>query len=92
MRTARLAPIAREACTAPTRNGFPVPDANCTPGAIKPTLTIAGRAAPDQGLKLKSELNSLASWREQISWHLAQRADAKIPHRVSDRQRGGRGP
>jgi len=29
-----------ESCTTLTRNGFPVPDPNCTPGAINPTLTI----------------------------------------------------
>jgi hypothetical protein len=27
-------------CTPRTSNGFPVPDPNCTPGAINPTLTI----------------------------------------------------
>jgi len=38
-----LRPVAlppQQACTIPTRNGFPVPDPNCTPGAINPTLTI----------------------------------------------------
>jgi hypothetical protein len=30
----------QQTCTTPTRNGFPVPDPNCTPGAINPTLTI----------------------------------------------------
>jgi hypothetical protein len=38
-----LRPVAlppQVACTTPTRNGFPVPDPNCTPGAINPTLTI----------------------------------------------------
>jgi hypothetical protein len=30
----------RQACITPTRNGFPVPDPNCTPGAINPTLII----------------------------------------------------
>ena len=38
-----LRPVAlppRQACTPHTSNGFPVPDPNCTPGAINPTLTI----------------------------------------------------
>jgi hypothetical protein len=38
-----LRPVAlppQQACTTPTRNGFLVPDPNCTPGAINPTLTI----------------------------------------------------
>jgi hypothetical protein len=30
----------QQSCTTPVRNGFPVPDSNCTPGAINPTLTI----------------------------------------------------
>jgi hypothetical protein len=41
--SAPLHPVAlppRQACTTPIRNGFPVPDPNCTPGAINPTLTI----------------------------------------------------
>ena len=29
-----------QACAAATRNDLPVPDPNCTPGAINPTLTI----------------------------------------------------
>src|SRR3974390_1975593 len=29
-----------QSCTTSIRNGFPVPDPNCTPGAINPTLTI----------------------------------------------------
>jgi hypothetical protein len=29
-----------QSCTTLTRNGFPVPDPNCTPGAVNPTLTI----------------------------------------------------
>jgi len=29
-----------QSCTPITRNGFPVPDPNCTPGAVNPTLTI----------------------------------------------------
>lgn len=28
-------------CTAGTRNGFPIPDPKCTPGAINPTVTVA---------------------------------------------------
>jgi hypothetical protein len=28
-------------CTTRTSNGFPVPDPNCTPGAVDPTVTIA---------------------------------------------------
>ena len=38
-----LRPVAlppQQTCTTPTSNGFPVPDANCTPGAINPTVTI----------------------------------------------------
>jgi hypothetical protein len=38
-----LHPVAlppQQACTTSIRNGFPVPDPNCTPGAINPTLTI----------------------------------------------------
>jgi len=38
-----LRPVAlppQGACTTATRNGFPVPDPNCTPGVINPTLTI----------------------------------------------------
>jgi len=38
-----LRPVAlppQQACATPTRNGFLVPDPNCTPGAINPTLTI----------------------------------------------------
>ena len=30
----------QQICTIHTNNGFPVPDPNCTPGAINPTLTI----------------------------------------------------
>jgi len=29
-----------QGCTTRTSNGFPIPDPNCTPGAINPTLTI----------------------------------------------------
>ena len=29
-----------QGCATRTSNGFPVPDPNCTPGAINPTLTI----------------------------------------------------
>jgi len=30
----------QQSCTTRVSNGFPVPDPNCTPGAINPTLTI----------------------------------------------------
>ena len=38
LRTVSLPP--QQICTIHTNNGFPVPDPNCTPGAINPTLTI----------------------------------------------------
>jgi hypothetical protein len=38
LRTVSLPP--QQSCTIQTNNGFPVPDPNCTPGAINPTLTI----------------------------------------------------
>ena len=38
LRTVSLPP--QQTCTIHTNNGFPVPDPNCTPGAINPTLTI----------------------------------------------------
>jgi hypothetical protein len=38
LRTVTLPP--QQSCTTHTGNGFPVPDPNCTPGAITPTLTI----------------------------------------------------
>jgi hypothetical protein len=38
LRTVTLPPP--QSCTTHTTNGFPVPDPNCTPGAINPTLTI----------------------------------------------------
>ena len=38
LRTVSLPP--QQTCTLHTNNGFPVPDPNCTPGAINPTLTI----------------------------------------------------
>jgi hypothetical protein len=36
----RVALPPQQACTTLIRSGFPVPDPNCTPGAINPTLTI----------------------------------------------------
>jgi len=38
LRTVTLPPP--QGCTTPTRNGFPVPDPSCTPGAINPTLRL----------------------------------------------------
>jgi hypothetical protein len=38
LRAVTLPPL--QTCTTHTSNGFPVPDPNCTPGAINPTLTI----------------------------------------------------
>ena len=38
LRTVSLPPS--QSCTTHTSNGFPVPDPNCTPGAVNPTLTI----------------------------------------------------
>jgi hypothetical protein len=38
LRTVTLPPP--QGCTTHTTKGFPVPDPNCTPGAINPTLTI----------------------------------------------------
>jgi len=35
------------ACAAQTKNGFPVPDPNCTPGAVNPTLTAEVLRDPD---------------------------------------------
>ncbi len=34
-------------CQTQTRNGYPVPDPNCTPGAINPRLTVAVLRNPD---------------------------------------------
>ena len=38
LRSVSLPP--QQTCTTQINNGFPVPDPNCTPGAINPTLTI----------------------------------------------------
>ena len=38
LRTVRLPP--QQTCMIHANNGFPVPDPNCTPGAINPALTI----------------------------------------------------
>ena len=38
LRTVSLPP--QQTCTTQINSGFPVPDPNCTPGAINPTLTI----------------------------------------------------
>jgi hypothetical protein len=35
-----VAPPPSQSCTTRVSNGFPIPDPNCTPGAINPTLTI----------------------------------------------------
>jgi hypothetical protein len=36
-----LQPVSSPAqCTTQIKNGFPIPDPNCTPGAINPTLTV----------------------------------------------------
>lgn len=39
LQTVTLPPA--QACATRTSNGFPIPDPNCTPGAINPTLTAA---------------------------------------------------
>jgi hypothetical protein len=39
LRTVTLSP--QQSCTTHISNSFPIPDPNCTPGAINPTLTIA---------------------------------------------------
>jgi hypothetical protein len=33
-------------CTTTTRNGFPIPDPKCTPGAVNPTLTLTALNSP----------------------------------------------
>jgi hypothetical protein len=38
LRDVTLPPL--QGCTTLTRNGFPIPDPSCTPGAVNPTLTI----------------------------------------------------
>lgn len=43
----RVALPPQQNCTTPIRNGFPVPDPNCSPGAINPTLTIEVLRDPD---------------------------------------------
>jgi hypothetical protein len=42
----RVALPPKGACTTSIRNGFPIPDPNCTPGATNPTLTIQVLAEP----------------------------------------------
>ncbi|MEA2919778.1 MAG: hypothetical protein QOJ15_11859 [Bradyrhizobium sp.] len=45
-----LQPIATPApqkCTPGKKNGFPVPDPKCTPGAVNPTLTVTVLSDPD---------------------------------------------
>ena len=39
LQSVSLPPV--QGCATRTKNGFPIPDPNCTPGAINPTLTAA---------------------------------------------------
>jgi hypothetical protein len=63
-------PPAEGSCTPREKNGFPIPDANCSPGAINPTITL--EILTMKGFKtacIRDEATTPAQKRKTYGWY-----------------------
>jgi len=59
-----------QSCAPRTSNGFPIPDPNCTPGAINPTLTVNVLSAPTFTTKCVRDHATTANQKNQTyDWY-----------------------
>ena len=88
LRAVTLPPL--QTCTTHTSNGFPVPDPNCTPGAINPTLTI--EVLRDRRFTTRCTRDS-ATQEEKRALATVRAWKKRLEHQAHSRamNRGGRG-
>src|SRR5262245_3841111 len=68
LRAVELPPSGR--CVPKRKNGFPVPDPSCTPGAINPTLTLKVLKAKGFTTKcVRNRATSLKEKRQTYAWY-----------------------
>jgi len=61
------------ACKIHTKNGFPMPDASCTPGAINPTVTLDVLKSPGFRTScVRDKIESEAKKHEAYGWYSLQ--------------------
>ena len=67
LRTVTLPPF--KPCVFRTRNGFQLPDPNCTPGAINPTVTLSDLQIPGLTSKLRDPYGTPSARVQTYSWY-----------------------